>query len=137
MKEPIELNIISHQHNSHTFYPKIVGNPVEQFEGFSDCLMVDFPGMFDSKGPIMDIAMLLGLQRILRKAKKAKVLIMVSAGVLEPSATKLITEIKNMLNCMFKNPEKNVIVALTKANMYPNLFDEDEVVDIALGNNGE
>ena len=52
---------VSHQHNSHTFYPKVVGSPSELYAPYNKLCMVDFPGMFDSKGVVLDIALELSL----------------------------------------------------------------------------
>lgn len=98
---PIELDFMSHQHNSHTIYPKTLGAPESFFEGFENTIMVDFPGMFDSKGTILEIAMLLSLQRIIMQAKTAKVVVMVSAGILTPENQKMITSVKEKLKFMF------------------------------------
>jgi len=45
----------------------------------------------------------------------------------------MINEIKSKLKSMFKEPWFNVVIAITKAQMYPNNFDPDEVVSMALG----
>ena len=77
--------------------------------------MVDFPGMFDCKGLILDIALELSLQRILKNAKSSKIVLLISAGVFLPENSKMITEVKNKLKSMFREPEKNVVIAITKA----------------------
>lgn len=41
------------------------------------------------------------------------------------------------MNTMFKQPEKLIPIAFTKAAMVQSSMDEDEIVDVALGNNGE
>lgn len=67
---PIENDIISMSRNSHTLYPKIVGE-IEKYpedfkkSGLENLYLVDFPGMFESRGPELDIAMSLALQRVL------------------------------------------------------------------------
>ena len=60
---PDDNAIISHLHNSHTFKPKIVsnGNYSDNFKDLNGTFLVDFPGMFDSKGYDLDIAMHLAL----------------------------------------------------------------------------
>jgi len=126
-------SIVSHQHNSHTIFPKIVGNPSELFAPFNKLSMIDFPGMFDSKGIILDIVLELSLQRLLKMTKSSKIVLLVSAGVFVPGNSLMITEIKTKLNFMFKEPQFNVVIAITKAQMYPNNFDEDEVISMALG----
>ena len=57
--EPIEGDIISHSHNSHTIVPKIPmekAEYIEEYKGLNGCWLVDFPGMFESKGLELDIA---------------------------------------------------------------------------------
>ena len=54
-----------------------------------------------------------------------------SAGVFIPGQAQMITEIKNKLKAMFKEPWNNVIIAITKAQMYPNNFEPDEVLEMA------
>lgn len=65
--KPDDSAIISHLHNSHTFKPKIVSNGQykENFKDLNGTYLVDFPGMFDSKGYDLDIAMHLALQRLI------------------------------------------------------------------------
>lgn len=130
---PDTNNIISHQHNSHTFYPKVVGSPAELFTPYNNMTMVDFPGMFDSKGVVLDIALELSLQRLLKMAKSSRIALLVSAGVFVPGNNLMVTEIKAKLKSMFKEPWFNVVIAVTKAQMYPNNFDEDEVLSMVLG----
>ena len=65
---PISSLIVSHQHNSHTIVPKIPQDTAhypEEFSGLEGTYLVDFPGMFDSKGIELDIAIDLTLQRVL------------------------------------------------------------------------
>ena len=38
---------------------------------------------------------------------------------------------------MFQEPHKHVIIAFTKARIAQNDMEEEEIVDIALGKNGE
>lgn len=38
---------------------------------------------------------------------------------------------------MFVEPEKNVVIGITKCRMVEEIFDMDELVDVALGNNGQ
>ena len=38
---------------------------------------------------------------------------------------------------MFIEPEKNVVIGITKCRMVEDVFDQDELIDVALGNNGE
>ena len=83
-----------------------------------DTYLVDFPGMFDCKGIMLDIPMELALQRILMKAKSSKLVVLVSASVLLPDNARLIVEIKKKLEHMFQKPEDHVVIAITKAQMF-------------------
>jgi len=38
---------------------------------------------------------------------------------------------------MFTEPEKHLIIALTKTRLVANSFNEDELIDVATGENGE
>lgn len=63
---PIVNDIMSNSHNSHTIYPKIVGDldrypEVYKKAGLENKFLIDFPGMFESKGPELDIAFYLTL----------------------------------------------------------------------------
>lgn len=133
---PISIDFISHKRNSHTFCPKIIGQPIDDYnDAINGGLhLVDFPGMFDTKGTVIEIAMLMALQKIIKRAKSVKIIVLVSAGVFDPSNTKLIKEIRSKLEFMFDKPEENVVIAVTKAHMFQDFFDEDEVLDIAQGN---
>ena len=41
------------------------------------------------------------------------------------------------MNLMFKDPEKHISIGITKATIVQESMDYDEIVDVALGNNGE
>lgn len=129
--------IVSHQHNSHTIYPKITAKPADKFKGLENVRLVDFPGMFDCKGVILDIALELSLQRILMQARSAKLVLLVSAGVFTPENSKMITEIKSKLNDMFAAPEKHVLIAVTKAKLFEQSFDEEDIIPMAKGRGGQ
>ena len=67
--EPIEEAIVSHKHNSHTIVPKIPQEKPEypeEYAALNGTWIVDFPGMFESKGVELDIAIDLTLQRVLK-----------------------------------------------------------------------
>ena len=66
--------------------------------------LVDFPGLFETRGAEIDIAIHLTLQKILRKSKSAKVLVLLSSSSLRPDACHIIDLIKHELNLMFKEP---------------------------------
>ena len=81
---------------------------------------MDFPGMFDCKGILLDIPMELALQRILMQARSAKIVVLVSASILLPDNARLITEILKKLKNMFKDPENHIVIAVTKVEMFEN-----------------
>lgn len=62
---PVASKIMSMGHNSHTLFPKIpfYCSYPEQFEaaGLKDTYLIDFPGMFESRGPELDLAISLAL----------------------------------------------------------------------------
>ena len=67
-EEPIQVDLMSHSFNSHTIEPSIVhgpGNYSESFSRLDGMYLVDFPGMFDSRGPAIDIAIDMALREIL------------------------------------------------------------------------
>ena len=88
------------------------------FQNWESTYLLDFPGMFDCRGILLDIPMELALQRILQKSKSARLVVLVSASILLPDNARLITEIKNKLESMFKEPQKHVVIAVTKAQMF-------------------
>ena len=57
----------------------------------------------------------MALQRILRNSRSARLLVLVSASILLPDSARLLSEIKNKLENMFSEPEKHVVIAVTKA----------------------
>ena len=138
---PLYDKIINHSHNSHTLKPKFVTNPPEYADdycGLDGIYSVDYPGMFESKGPELDAALYLSLQRILLTAKSAKVLILVSAQYFLPDAAKMITAVLTKLKLMFKEPEKHLIIGITKTKMVEmTLGDEEEVLAKAQGEGNE
>ena len=104
---PSENRIISHVRNSHTLKPKFVSDPPvygDEFCGLDSIYSVDYPGMFESRGPELDVALYLGIQQILLSAKSARVLVLVSAQIFEPDKTRMVTLILQKLELMFKNP---------------------------------
>ena len=54
---------------------------------------IDFPGMFESRGPEIEAAIMLALQHILLSARKAKVLILVSASIFAPDSNQMVETI--------------------------------------------
>lgn len=80
--QPIKSDMICHQCNSHTIRPKLVSDKttyIDKFSALNGLHLVDFPGLFETRGPEIDIAVQLTLQLILKKARSAKVLIMIGA----------------------------------------------------------
>ena len=62
--KPVQEKIISHGWNSHTLKPKFVTDPPiygDEFCGLDSIHSVDYPGMFESRGPELDIALYLGI----------------------------------------------------------------------------
>ena len=137
--KPDDSQIISHSHNSHTFKPKIVGNGTypDSLKELNGTFLVDFPGMFDSKGYDFDIAMHLALQRVLIKAKSSKVLVLAQATCLIAENSHIITTITEKLQQMFRDPQKHLVIGITKNRMVAQQFEYDEVLDVATGQNDE
>ena len=104
---PAENKIISHQFNSHTIRPKFACEKVEyppQFAALNGTWLIDFPGMFETRGPDIDIAIHLTLQKILREAKSAKIMVLIAATCLRSSDNHIIDLVKNELELMFQDP---------------------------------
>lgn len=62
--EPKITQFISFSHNSHTLKPKFVKDPPawdEKFMGLDGWHGIDFPGMFESRGPEIEQAIMLAL----------------------------------------------------------------------------
>lgn len=136
---PLENQIVSHSHNSHTLKPKIVGNakyPAE-YSQLDGTFLIDFPGIFESKGVELDIASHLALQRIMLKAKSVKVLVLVAAPSFSPDLNQIIELILDELNLMFAEPEKHLVIGITKARIASDIIDESEILDWATGRVGE
>ena len=137
---PVQNKIISHQYNSHTIRPKFASQSTIYPDAFSDLnglYMVDFPGLFETRGPEIDIAIHLTLQRILIKAKSAKALVLIASSCLTSVNSHIIDLMKHQLNLMFQDPEKHITIAFTKARIVQDSIDQDEILDVAQGNNGE
>lgn len=138
---PCEDAIISHMHNSHTLSPKFVNKTPQYPDEFSEMqgiYSVDYPGLFESKGLELDISMQLTLHKLITESKKAYILVLVSAGILLPENVKLFGNIKKKLNTMFDQPEKHVVIGITKTRLYEEtLGDEEDILSIANGENDE
>ena len=101
---PALSKIISHQYNSHTIRPKFASDSTiypEEYSALNGMYMVDFPGLFETRGPEIDIAIHLTLQRIMLKAKSAKALVLLASSCLTSVNSHIIDLIKHQLNLMF------------------------------------
>ena len=116
---PGSSKIISHQHNSHTIKPKIPCEPKYPYDFYemNGTHLIDFPGMFESKGAELDIAMHLTLKKVLTTAKSAKILLLVQATCLIPENNHIIATIREKLQQMFKDPEQHIVIGITKNRM--------------------
>lgn len=97
-QQPGQSEIISHQYNSHTIRPKFASDSTifpDEFKELNGLHLIDFPGLFETRGPEIDIAIHLTLQRILQKAKSAKVLVLISSSCLISSNNQIIDLIKD------------------------------------------
>lgn len=134
--QPLASELIDHGKNSHTFVPKIpMGEPkyIQEFSELDGRHILDVPGMFESKGDEIDVAMDLALQRILLQSKSAKVVLLFSAGGLTQGSKESIQLVKRRLGLMFKDPEKHVLIAITQSRMVEESYSFDEVLDVAGG----
>lgn len=60
--QPAMSKIISFGHNSHTLKPKIVQEKwSDMYPGLDGWYAIDFPGMFESRGPEIEAAIMLAL----------------------------------------------------------------------------
>jgi hypothetical protein len=86
---PISSEIMSVGHNSHTLYPKIPFYcqypAIYEQAGLKDTYLLDFPGLFESRGLELDLTVSLTLQKIYADAKSVKTLILVQASILDPT----------------------------------------------------
>ena len=75
---PIISPIVSHQRNSFTVFPSIFCGPkyADEYYGLNGSYLIDFPGMFDSKGDEIDIIIDLTLQMIINRAKSTKIVLL-------------------------------------------------------------
>jgi len=92
--------------------------------------------MFEFKDCI-DVAISLCLKSIIEKSKSAHILLLLSSMILLPENNHMIDVIKKILNRMFKNSKDHVIIGITKTRLVETHWDEDEIVDVAAGVNGE
>lgn len=138
---PAAHPIVSHQHNSHTLRPKLVNERAEYpeaFCGLDDVHCVDYPGLFESKGAELDIAMQITLQKVIMRAKSARVLVLVSASTFLGENQRTLSVIKQKLSAMFGNPEKHVVIGITKTRaVIDSIGEPEDVLSMARGEGGE
>lgn len=133
---PVDSLIISNKYNSHTLVPKLPQTEpkyIKDFESLNKTWLIDLPGMFDSRGDEFDITQDLTLQKLILSAKSAKILVLVSAQCLTMGSSVLIKIINERLGCMFDQPEKHIIIGITKNFMVEMEMDYDEVIAAAQG----
>ena len=140
-KQPQEGKIISYGHNSHTLKPKIISDPPkwgDLYNGLDGWHAVDFPGMFESRGPEIEAAIMLALQHILISARKAKVLVLVSASIFNSDSNQMVETINQKLKVMFKDPAKHTLIGIVKTSFEEDrIGDEEDVLALAKGEMGE
>jgi hypothetical protein len=82
--------------------------------------------------------MQLTLHKLITESKKAYILVLVSAGIFLPESVKLFSDIKKKLNTMFDQPEKHIVIGITKTRMFPDsLGDAEDILSVAKGENEE
>ena len=91
--------------------------------------------MFDSKGAEMDIAIELLLQMIIREAKCTKLALLLSASQFNSDTVKLLSIVKERLSYMFLEPEKSILVCITKLKFNMNTFSRKDLYKIAKDEN--
>ena len=78
------------------------------------------------------------MQKLITSSKKAYILVLVSASIFLPESIRLFGDIKKKLNTMFDQPEKHVVIGITKTRMFPDsLGDADDILSIAKGEDDE
>ena len=65
-----------------------------KYSDLNGTYLVDFPGLFETRGPEIDIAIHLTLQRILSKSRTAKAIVLLSATCLKSENSHIIDLIK-------------------------------------------
>lgn len=75
--------------------------------------MIDFPGMFDSKGAEIDVLIDLTLKWVVQRAKSVKILLVMPANQFISNSRSIITTIQERLSHMFKTPEDCIMIGLT------------------------
>lgn len=64
-------------------------------------------------------------------------MILVQASILIPEMSQILSQMKRKLEQMFLEPEKNLVIGITKGRMVEDTYDMDELVDVALGSEGQ
>ena len=87
-----DSEIISHSTNSHTLSPSIAHGPeyIDKFSALKDHYLIDFPGMFDSKGSEIEVAIDMALQMIIKKSKSTKLGLLVPSNHFMPDTRNII-----------------------------------------------
>lgn len=62
-----------------------------------------------------------------------KVLVVISSMCLTSDQSSIIDLIKDELDLMFKDPEKHLVIGITKARLTDNIIPEEEILDTAVG----
>lgn len=109
---------ISHDVNSHTFLPAVVYDYSQDitpaFSALKGYALVDLPGLFDTKGIEVSMALSNCIHRIIVKAKSAKCVVLLPANLFKSDNQKMIQVIKFTLSHLFALPQETVIVGVTK-----------------------
>ena len=102
-EEAVPHAIISHYRNSHTLAPTLFYGPdfPKTYKGLNGNHLIDFPGMFDSRGDEISMAIDLALQMIIKRAKSTKILLMLSAFHFLADNQSILQNIIHRLNFMF------------------------------------
>ena len=80
--------------------------------------MIDFAGMFDSKGSEIEIAIDLALQMVIKKSKSTKLGLIVPTNHFMPDSLRIIKEIQEKLSFMFPKPYESLHVIISKLKMF-------------------
>lgn len=96
--------------------------------------MIDFPGMFDSKGAEIDVLIDLTLKWVIERAKSVKMLLVMPANCFMPNSRAIIKVVQERLSYMFTKPEECLMIGLTFIQSCANIFDEDDLMDTVQGN---
>lgn len=114
----IENELMSHRAQSHTLEPKVLpGCIYEKYNVLNGNYFIDFPGLFDTSGGAIEIAVSLLLKWIIQKARSTRLLLTMSAVTMASNQQALVTITKEKLAKMFTQPGKAMHVGLTRQNV--------------------